>query len=79
MALGTPYVTDLAPQAVNGVISNLSTSAMTTLYGAGNIKTPSAEFSFIRNGHTIHLTKGVPMVVDAAFITFLTSIGAPVT
>jgi hypothetical protein len=79
MALGTPYIADTIPNAVgNGQMQQLTTAQLTTQYGAGNIKTPTKNFSITVGGHTIHGYAGVPIVTNPALLAALTAANAPV-
>ena len=79
MTLGTSYVPDSLPVAVApGQIANLTAAQASTLFGAGNIKTPTAHFVISYRGQQIVGRKGVPMVVDAGLLAALTAAGAPV-
>lgn len=75
MAIGTPYVPMVVAATQNGVISNLTPSQVGAL---GTIKTATAPFSISRNGVTISLQNGEPVLVDAGLSAALTAANAPV-
>ena len=78
MTIGSPTVLDTVPVAIGSVIQNHSQAALTNVFGAGNIKTPTKSFSIFYNGHTLSFNKGVPFVADSALQATLTANSAPV-
>jgi hypothetical protein len=65
------------PAAVgNGQISDLTAAQASTKFGAGNIRTPVANFTLIIGGHVMHGRRGVPILCDAAMLAALA--GTPV-
>lgn len=79
MPLGTPYLSETVPVQIGGAESSQSAAQMTTLFGAGNIKTASKTFAFHYRGHVVHFPKGYPVVVDAGLAAALAAAGAPVS
>lgn len=68
------------PHAVgNGQLQELTPAQVSTKYGSGNIKTPTANFNINYKGMHLVGYKGVPIVCDAALLAALTAAGAPVT
>lgn len=63
---------------INGSVQQLSPVQLATLYGAGNIRTPSKNFALNFRHHHVVFTSGVPVVVDASLAAALTAAGAPV-
>lgn len=78
MTIGAPNVADTVPVAIGSVVQNHTPAMLSTLYGAGNIRTPTKNFSIRYNGHTLSYQKNVPFVVDAALLAALTAVNAPV-
>lgn len=61
-----------------GVLQELTPAALVAKYGAGNVKTPTKNFSIkFGNGHVNGL-KGIPIVCDAALLAALAAASAPV-
>jgi hypothetical protein len=78
--LGTSLLTDTIPHAVgNGQMQQLTAAQLSTKYGAGNLRTPSANFTLRFEGQIVHFYKNVPMVVTAALAAALTAASAPVS
>lgn len=75
---GVSLVPDMIPSAVGNVISNQTVAQMTASYGAGNIKTPTKDFSLNVNGHTVSFRKGVPVPTNAALNALFTLHNCPV-
>ncbi|WP_416052761.1 hypothetical protein [Cupriavidus basilensis] len=76
---GASLIPDMVPSVVGGVVSNQTVAQMTTTYGAGNIKTPTKDFSLNVNGHTVGYRKGVPVVTNAALNALFTLHNCPVS
>lgn len=64
--------------AGNGQLQELTAAQISTKYGSGNIKTPTANFSINYKGQHLVGYKNIPIVCDAALIAALTAAGAPV-
>jgi len=79
MPLGTPYMADTIAHAPgNGQMQELTPAALTTKYGAGNVKTPTADFTITVKGHTFTGRKNVPFVTTPEMLAALTAAGAPI-
>jgi hypothetical protein len=79
MTLGTSYIPDSIPHAVgNGQIQSLSAAQVSTKYGAGNIKTPSRNFSLRFQGALMQFFANVPFVVTPDLAAALVAANAPV-
>lgn len=79
MPLGTPYIPDAMPHAVgNGQIQSLSAAQVSTKYGAGNVRTPTRNFTLRFQGTLMQFTANVPFVVTPDLATALTAANAPV-
>ena len=79
MPLGTPYLTDsIAHVAGNGQHQELSSAALSTKYGAGNVKTPTANFTVNVKGHIFSGKRNVPFVTSPEMLAALTAAGAPI-
>lgn len=79
MPLGTSLVNDLIPDMQNGHTVMLTSAQLSTKYGSGNIKTPSANFAIMYKGQHVQFVKNVPLVVDSGLATALSNAGAPVS
>jgi len=80
MPLGTTLITDTLSHAVgNGQVQQFTPAQLTTKYGAGNIKTPSATFTLKFQGQTMHFYKNVPFVTTPDLLAALTAANAPVS
>ena len=79
MTIGASTVQDTVPVAIGQSITNQTPSQLATTFGAGNIRTPTKNFSLKYNGHTLSYTKNVPFVVDAPLLAALTAANAPVS
>ena len=80
MPLGTPFIADTVPHAVgNGQLQGFTSAQLTTKYGAGNIKTPSANFAIRHEGQLLHFYKNVPFVVTTSLAAALAAANAPVS
>lgn len=80
MPIGTSLIADTIPHAVgNGQLQQLTAAQLTTKYGAGNIKTPSATFTLRFEGQIVHFYKNIPMVVSTALAAALAAANAPVS
>lgn len=75
-ANGAPNTT---PNMINGVEQELTPAQASTLYGSGNIKTPTKSFSLNYKGLHMNFFKGVPVVCDTALLAALAATSAPVT
>lgn len=64
--------------ATNGSLAQLTGTQLGTLYGAGNVKTPTKDFTLNYKGHHVQFFNGVPVVCDAQLLAALTAISAPV-
>jgi len=64
--IGVSLIPDLIPSAVGKNIVNQTVAQMTATYGAGNIKTPTKDFSLNVNGRLVDYRKSVPVVTNAA-------------
>ena len=79
MPLGTPYISDTISNAVgNGQHQELSATALSTKYGAGNVKTPTANFTVNIKGHLFQGKKNVPFVTTPEMLAALVAAGAPI-
>lgn len=78
MAIGTPYITEGVPVAINGVISVQTASQIVSTFGASNVKTATADFTINYNGETLDFSNGEAFVVDAGLLAALTAANAPV-
>jgi hypothetical protein len=76
MTIGSAFVPDTTAVSINGVISNLTESQMSTQFGASNIKTPTKDFSFAYGGHTLYFRSGMPVVMHAGLQAALTAAAA---
>ncbi len=63
---------------VNGQISELTPAQISTVYGSGNIKTPTKNFTLSYKGIHLNCFKNIPIVCDAALIAAFAATGAPV-
>lgn len=80
MPIGTPFITDTISHAVgNGQLQQLTAAQISTKYGAGNVKTPSANFTLRFEGQLLHFYKNVPFVVTTSLAAALTAANAPVS
>lgn len=80
MPLGTSLISDTLSHAVgNGQLQQLTPAQLTTKYGAGNSKTPSANFTMKFQGQTMHFYKNVPFVTTPDLLAALTAANAPVS
>jgi hypothetical protein len=73
---GTPNTTSLVN--TNGIQSEASAAQVTTIFGAGKIKTPTKNFTLNYGGLHLNGFKGVPLVCDTALLAALAATGAPV-
>ncbi|QBP09368.1 hypothetical protein [Cupriavidus metallidurans] len=64
--------------AGNGQMQELTAAQISAKYGAGNVKTPTRNFSINYRGQHIVGYKNVPIVCDAALLAALAATGAPV-
>ncbi len=64
--------------SANGTIQELAPAAVATVYGAGNIKTPTRNFTLNYKGIHLNCIKNVPIVCDAALLAAFTATSAPV-
>lgn len=78
MAMGTPYINDTVPVAINGIISEHTPTQLVNRFGAGNVKTPTKNFTVKHNGCVMAFRAGVPVVVDAALLATFTAHNCPV-
>lgn len=79
MPLGTSYLNDTTAVAVgNGQHAELSAAQMTTKYGAGNLKTPTKDFTVHVDGHVFTGRKNVPFVTTPEMLAKLLAAGAPI-
>lgn len=78
MTIGTAYIPDSVPVATGGVIVNQTASQLASSFGAGNIKTPTKDFSLSIGGHTVSFRAGVPVVTDARMLAAFAAHSAPV-
>lgn len=80
MPLGTSLIPETVSHAVgNGQLQSLTAAQVSTKYGAGNIKTPTANFTLRFQGSNMQFYKGVPFIItDAAMNAALTAANAPV-
>lgn len=76
---GVSLVPDMIPSVVGRTVSNQTVAQMTATYGAGNIKTPTKDFSLSVNGHLVAYRKGVPVVTNAALNALFALHNCPVT
>lgn len=68
-------ISNVAP---NGVLQELTPAQASTVYGGGNIKTPTKNFTLNYKGMHVNGFKGVPLVCDAALLAALAATSAPV-
>ncbi|MFC4526408.1 hypothetical protein ISN76_12950 [Dyella halodurans] len=61
-----------------GQLQELTAAQLTTKYGAGNIKTPTKNFSINYKGQHLVGYKNIPIVCDAPLLAALAAAGAPV-
>lgn len=73
---GSP--TSIPHAAAIGQLQELTAAQISTKYGAGNIKTPTKNFSINYKGQHIVGYKNIPIVCDAALLSALAAFGAPV-
>ena len=78
MPAGTPYIPESVPFIANGVTQQLTPTQMNTAFGPSNVKTSTATFSLISNGHLVNFVKGVPRACDAALLAALIAHNCPV-
>lgn len=76
MSLTAPFVPDVVPSVVGGVVQAQTTTAYKT--SNPSAKTPTKNFSVHYNGHTLAFQVGVPFVPDAGLLAILTATNAPV-
>lgn len=76
---GVSLVPDMVGVAVGSTISNQTVAQLTATYGAGNIKTPTKDFSLNVNGHVVAFKKGVPVVTNAQLNALFTLHNCPVS
>ena len=77
MSQTCPNVPETVSVAIGSVVQSLTPAQMTTQF-AGNVKTPTANFSAHVNGHTLSFRKGVPFVTNPALLAALTAQNAPI-
>lgn len=73
---GTPNTIPHA--AGNGQVQELTAAQIVTKYGAGNVKTPTKNFTLNYKGTHLNALKNIPIVCDAALLAALAATGAPV-
>lgn len=79
MTIGTPYVDESIAVAVgNGQHQQMTAAQVSTLYGAGNVKTPTAHFSIPVGPNLVTCRKNLPIVKSPELSAALTAAGAPV-
>lgn len=78
MPAGSPYVPDTVDFHGAGVTRSYTVAQMNTLYGAGNVKTPTASFVLPWNGVSLNFVKGLPVFCEPALLAKLAALGAPV-
>ena len=78
MSLTCPNVPETVPVAIGSVIQGHTPAMLTSLYGAGNLKTPTANFSANVGGHTLSFRKGVPFVTNLSMLAALLAQNAPI-
>ena len=61
-----------------GVLQELTPAQITTKYGAGNIKTPTKNFTLNYKGLHLNCFKNMPIVCDAALLAAFAATNAPV-
>lgn len=64
--------------APNGVLQELTPAQASTVYGGGNIKTPTKNFTLNYKGLHVNCFKNVPLICDAAMLAALAATSAPV-
>lgn len=64
--------------AANGVMQELTAAQAATVYGSGNIKTPTKNFTLNYKGLHMNCLKNVPIVCDAALIAAFAASSSPV-
>lgn len=62
----------------NGIEQELTAAQAATVYGSGNIKTPTKNFSLNYKGLHLNCFNGVPIVCDAALLAAFAATSAPV-
>ncbi len=62
----------------NGQLQDMTPAQISTKYGAGNIKTPTKNFTLNYQGIHMQCFKNVPIVCDATLLAAFTATGAPV-
>lgn len=68
------------PHAVGtGQLQELTPAQVVTKYGAGNVKTPTKNFTLNYKGLHMNCFKGIPIVCDASLLAALVATSAPVT
>lgn len=75
---GVSLIPDLIPSVVGNTVAAQTVAQMTATYGAGNIKTPTKDFSLNVNGHLVDYRKGVPVVTNPALTALFTLHNCPV-
>ena len=78
MSLTAPFVPDTVAAAFGAVIQTVTPAQFIALYGAGNTKTPTANFSAHFRGQTMSFQKNVPFVTTPDLLNALTSQSAPI-
>ncbi len=71
-----PFVADVIPSVINGVVK----AETTAVYKTANptAKTPTKNFSVHYNGHTLSFKSGIPFVPDAGLLALLVAMNAPI-
>ena len=78
MSLTCPNVPDTVAVAIGNIVQAHTPAQLSTLLGAGAIKTPTASFSAVVRGHLVQFVKNVPFVTDPALLAALTAQTAPI-
>jgi len=79
MTLGTSYIAETVAVAVgNGQHAQMTAAQVSTLFGAGNVSTPSAHFEISVGPNLIDCRKSLPIVKSAELSAAFAAAGAPV-
>jgi hypothetical protein len=77
MSLTCPNVPETIPVVIGNVVQSQTPAQLLAAF-AGNVKTPTANFSAHYNGHTLSFRQGVPFVTTPSLLAALTAQGAPI-
>ena len=78
MSTTCPNVPDTVAVAIGAIVQNHTPAQLAAYFGAGAIKTPTADFSATVGGHTLQFRKGMPFVTNPALLAVLAAQTAPI-